>query len=178
MEFRKSKINYVFDSWFDVDKDGSIKREDFEIAVQKICSAKKYGAGTPKYDQTNAGLLGVWESLRKQADADGDGEVSRDEWTKLWLSDDATTGWRKLYMDFMFQLFDEDGDGSIDQPEFEIVTGAFNVSQADSAEAFKKISNNGSLTLDKSAYQKLWSEYFTSTDSNATGNWIFGKGTF
>jgi len=148
MDFRKSKINYLFDSWFDVDKDGSIKTEDFEVAVQKICSAKKYAVGTPKYDQIKAQLLGVWEGLRKQGDVDGDGEVSREEWTKLWLSDDATTGWSKLYMDFMFQLFDEDGDGSIDQPEFEIVTGAFNLSQKDAAEAFSKISNNKTVKLD------------------------------
>jgi len=32
---RKNKLNYVFDTFFDINRDGSIEKSDFELAVGK-----------------------------------------------------------------------------------------------------------------------------------------------
>ncbi|XP_021957232.1 calexcitin-2 [Folsomia candida] len=173
--FLEKKLNFVFDTFFDVSKDGAIQKEDFDLAIKSICKARGYQEGTPSYGQVSDAFLKVWEGLRQQGDADGDDEVDRNEWVTLWTSGGASESWKKLYMDFMFKLFDADDDGSISGEEFVMITGAFGVPKDEAVSAFKKISNDGKVEVSKDSYGKLWEEFFTSDDPSKPGNNIFGK---
>ena len=42
---------------------------------QKICEARGWGAGHPRFLQTKETLNKVWDGLQKRADADNDGQV-------------------------------------------------------------------------------------------------------
>lgn len=176
-DLRKAKLNYVFDTFFDINKDGSIEQNDFELAIENIAKLRGYKAGGPRYTDTSNSFLKIWENLRIKADTNKDNAVSREEWIALW-ADPINEEWKKLYMEFMFRLQDENADGSIDGEEFVQVTTTFGVPAEEAKKAFENISSSGKTVVDIAVYSKLWSDFFSSDDASAAGNSIFGKTTY
>lgn len=172
-EFRKKKLNFIFDTFFDVNKDGSIERDDFELAVEKIAKLRGFTKGDSNYNDLSDRFIQIWVKLQQTADSDGDNEVSRDEWVKLWETS-VNEEWKILYMEFMFRLQDTSEDGVIEVDEFSQVCVAFGVPPEDCKQAFDKLSKNGTATVNFTYYSEMWKEYFTSDDENAPGNCIFG----
>ncbi|KAL7024359.1 hypothetical protein ACKWTF_013007 [Chironomus riparius] len=74
--FRKKKLLYVFNVFFDINNSGEIDKKDFEIAIQKICDLRGWPAGSPKNTETHEVMFKIWEGLRSKADKDNDGQVS------------------------------------------------------------------------------------------------------
>lgn len=176
-EIRKNKLNYVFDTFFDVNKDGSIEKNDFELAIDNIAKIRGYKQGDANYKDVSDRFLTIWDKLRVFADTNKDNVVSREEWLTLW-TEPLNDEWKKLYMDFMFRLQDTSGDGSIDEGEFTNVCQTFGIAAEESKNAFNKISNGGKTDIDIKAYETLWKDYFGSDDVAAAGNSIFGKVSF
>ncbi|XP_014616369.1 PREDICTED: calexcitin-2 [Polistes canadensis] len=179
-EFRKKKLLYVFNAFFDVNQSGAIDKKDFDLAVQRICNSRHWSADNPKTTQTKDTLLKIWEGLQQRADSDQDGQISRDEWYSMWedyAKDPANAhDWQQTYMKFMFDLEDSSGDGSIDENEFSNVCHSHGVQETEARDAFKKMGVGKEVTRDK--FYELWKQYFTSDDPNAPGNFIFGKTSF
>ncbi|KAJ8676364.1 hypothetical protein QAD02_012151, partial [Eretmocerus hayati] len=179
-EFRKKKLLFVFNTFFDVNQSGSIDVKDFELAVQKICDTRGWGAGHPKSQQTKDALNKVWAGLQQRADADDDGQVSREEWYSMWedyaKDPDNAPEWQQIYMNLVFDIEDTSGDGSIDETEFSQVCRNYGVDESESREAFKKLEVGNEVTRDK--FEKLWKQFFSSDDPGTAGNFIFGKTTF
>merc|ERR1711928_287302 len=121
-------------------------------------------------------LLYIWGALR-QGDTDGDNQVDKEEWCTLWQNG-CTAPWQLKYKDLIFDLHDTSGDGSIGEDEFIAVNAMADVTADDCKQAFKKLTNNGSVDLTRDAYTKLFQEYFASDDVNAAGNFIFGRSKF
>jgi juvenile hormone diol kinase len=176
-ELRKNKLNYVFDTFFDVNKDGSIERNDFELAIENIAKIRGYKQGDANYKDVSDRFLNIWEKLRQFADTNKDNVVTRDEWLNLWAQP-LNEEWKQLYMAFMFRLQDTSGDGSIDEGEFTNVCQTFGISADESKKAFAKISGDGKVDVDIKVYETLWKDYFTSDDAASAGNSIFGKVAF
>ncbi|XP_066589971.1 calexcitin-1 [Prorops nasuta] len=180
-EFRKQKLLFVFNAFFDVNQSGTIDKKDFDLAVQRICDSRRWSADNPKVQQTKETLLKVWEGLRSRADQDQDGQISREEWYSMWeeyAKDPAhALEWQHTYMNFMFDLEDSSGDGSIDESEFSVVCSSLaGVQEAEAREAFKKMSAGQEVTREK--FGDLWKEFFCSDESSAAGNFIFGKTSY
>jgi juvenile hormone diol kinase len=177
-EVRKNKLNYIFDTFFDINKDGSIEQNDFELAIENIAKLRGYKKGGPRYQDTNDSFLKIWDSLRVKADTNKDNKVSREEWIALWSSKDAVNDeWKDLYKSFMFRLQDANADGSIDAEEFVSVTGTFGVPKDEAQKAFDKIAAGGK-EVNIAYYTDLWGQFFTSDDASAVGNCIFGKTSY
>jgi Ca2+-binding EF-hand superfamily protein len=173
---RKNKLNYVFDTFFDINRDGSIEKSDFEMAVEQIAKIRGYAAGDAKYKDTSERFLEIWEKLRVSADTNRDNAVSREEWQALWTIAPLDDEWKKLYMNFMFRLQDTSGDGTIDIEEFTSVCTSFGVSADEIKKSFEKISAGGDIDITR--YAVLWKDFFTADDAAAPGNSIFGKSSF
>lgn len=179
-EFRKKKLLFVFNAFFDVNQSGTIDKKDFDLAIQRICDSRHWNPDDAKVQKTKDTLLKVWDGLRQKADADQDGQISREEWYSMWedYAKDPSQAleWQQTYMTFMFDLQDSSGDGSIDQSEFSNVCSCHGVQEAEAREAFKKLGVGQEVTRDK--FNELWKQYFSSDDPNAPGNFIFGKTSF
>jgi len=176
-ELRKNKLNYVFDTFFDVNKDGSIEQNDFELAIENIAKIRGYKAGDAQYKDVSERFLNIWDKLRVFADTNKDNKVTREEWLTLW-NQPLNEEWKQLYMNFMFRLQDTSGDGSIDEGEFTNVCQTFGINGDESKKAFAKISSDGKVDIDIKAYEGLWKDYFGSDDAASAGNSIFGKTAF
>lgn len=181
-DFRKKKLLYVFNVFFDVNRSGTIEKKDFEIAIEKICRTRGWADGTPEQGKTRNTLLQVWDGLRQRADADHDGQVSLEEWVQMWeefaKSNDSVLEWQNRYRDFMFQHVDSSGDGTIDLDEFLSVYTSYGITEEECRKAYDRFTNNKSLEITPEVFSKLWREFFSSGDPDAPGNFIFGKITF
>ncbi|XP_034235165.1 calexcitin-2 [Thrips palmi] len=178
-EFRKKKLLYIFNVFFDVNRSGTIEKKDFEIAVERICEVRNWPSGTPEADRTKDILMSVWEGLRTRADSNQDGQVSHEEWIAMWddyaKNAEQPADWHRRYMEFMFDVEDTSGDGSIDVEEFTQVCTCFGATKAECEQAFQRFSQNNSVLVTRDVFAELWKEYFVSEDPNAGGNCIFGK---
>lgn len=179
-EFRKKKLIYVFNTFFDFDRSGAIDRKDLDLAIQRINENRGWSPDNPKAQSIRETLLKMWDGLRQGADTDQDGQVSREEWYQLWegyAKDPSNpTEWQSAYMNVTFQLFDASGDKSIDENEFCNVCSYDKVPEAEAREAFKKLQVGQQITWQ--SFTELWKEYFSSDDPAAPGNFIFGKTSF
>ncbi|XP_051159429.1 calexcitin-2 [Leptopilina boulardi] len=179
-EFRKKKLLFVFNTFFDVNESGTIDKKDLDLAVQSICSSRGWATDNAKLEQTKGTLLKIWEGLKQGADSDQDGQISRDEWYMMWeeyaKDPDNSPEWQKIYMNFVFDLEDTSGDGSIDESEFCVVCRNHGVTDSEAREAFKKLQVGSEVNREK--FLILWKDYFTSDDPNTPGNFIFGKTSF
>ncbi|XP_020293883.1 calexcitin-2 [Pseudomyrmex gracilis] len=179
-EFRKKKLLFIFNAFFDVNQSGTIDIKDFDLAVQRICNSRHLKPDDAKSQHIKETLNKVWEGLQQRGDADQDGQISRDEWYSMWeeyaKDPEHALEWQQTYMNFMFDLEDSSGDGSIDEAEFSKVCGSHGVEEAEAREAFKKLQVGKEVTREK--FANLWKQYFCSDDPNVPGNFIFGKTSF
>ncbi|CAO1420908.1 unnamed protein product [Diamesa serratosioi] len=180
-EFRKKKLLYVFNVFFDVNNSGEIDRKDFELAIEKICTLRGWPAGSEKNTETHEVMFKIWEGLRSKADKDNDGQVSVDEWCNMWdayaKDPSSVLEWQQRYMNFMFDLEDASTDGAIDAAEFAIVCSSYGLDTKECEEAFGKMSQ-GAEEVTREQFAELWQQYFSADDPAAPGNFIFGKTSF
>nr|CAD7401635.1 unnamed protein product [Timema poppensis] len=181
-DFRKKKLLYVFNVFFDVNQSGTIEKKDFELAIEKICRMRGWAAGDPRYEETRNILLKIWDGLRQRADANKDGQVSHEEWCTMWddyaKNTDNALDWQQRYMNFMFDLEDASGDGCIDEDEFTTVCSSYGLTREECQKAFVKFSSNKSVKVTRDVFAELWKQYFSSENPQAPGNFIFGKTSF
>lgn len=179
-DFRKKKLLYVFNVFFDVNQSGTIDKKDFELAIEKICALRGWPAGHAKNKETHETMIKIWEGLRSKADKDNDGQVSVEEWCNMWdafaKDPSSVLDWQQRYMQFMFDLEDASTDGTIDVNEFATVCSCYGVDKKECEQAFKKMSKGPEVTRDE--FANLWKDYFSSEDPSSAGNFIFGKTTF
>ncbi|NP_001037080.1 juvenile hormone diol kinase [Bombyx mori] len=177
-EVRKKKLLHVFTVFFDSDKSGVVEKQDFELAAQNIAKLRGWAPGSPAYDILQESMIAIWLGLQKQADADGDGKVTQDEWLALWdeyaKDPAAAKDWQNLLCKSIFQIQDSSNDGSVDVNEYVTVHESFGLNKEESTEAFKKLAK-GKDSISWADFQELWKEYFSSDDPDVPGNYIFGR---
>ena len=76
--------------------------------------------------------------------------------------------------EYLFSLFDQDGDGYIDKDEYLDMFKAYGLYSANALKAFDLLDLNSDAKISKQELIKAFSEFFLSSDPNAAGNWIFG----
>nr|QHB21921.1 juvenile hormone diol kinase [Colaphellus bowringi] len=180
-DFRKKKLLYVFNVFFDVNQSGTIDRKDFELAIEKICSLRGWPSGSSQYKKTFDSMITIWEGLKQRADSNKDGQVSVEEWASMWddyaKNPDNALEWQTQYLRFMFDLEDASGDGSIDVDEFTSVGSCYGLDPSECKQAFHKMAE-GREEVNYDQFVSLWKQFFTSENPSDPGNFIFGKTKF
>lgn len=183
-DFQKKKILRVFRLLYDTNKDGVIKKEDFGLAIDKICNILDWTKGGHEYSSAEEALDLIWEGLKRYADENQDDIVSEEEWLKMWTDcvQDIQSGkqfpeWQQKFIDFMFKVNDKSGDDEIDEDEYTTVyTTLYGLKRDNCLTAFAKISGGKNIT--RQEFEELWMEYFVSNDSSSKGNYLFGVPDF
>ncbi|KAJ2940334.1 hypothetical protein O0L34_g8 [Tuta absoluta] len=176
-DFRKKKYLHVFNSFFDVDGNGTVDKQDFLIANHNLAELRGYKPGDVTYELMKELIHSIWDGLIAQADKDGSGNICVDEWVQLWedfsKNPDNAAEWQQLYCKAIFQMLDATGDGSIDADEYATVFKSFGRDEAKCKQAFEKLSG-GKPSISQAEFENLWSEFYTSENPSDPGNYIFG----
>ncbi|XP_055342009.1 calexcitin-2-like [Paramacrobiotus metropolitanus] len=180
-DFQKKKLLHLFNTFFDCNKNGTIERKDFDMALERVASLRQVSQGSGKYREVEESLNYVWEHLKKVADRDNDGNVSQQEWLKMWeeaITSQQEPQWVKRYQDFLFEVEDVSGDGKVDEKEFVAAYTQFGIGQDECRGAFKKLTNGTGGEISKADFEKRFREFILSNEPSAPGNYLLGKSTF
>ncbi|MER6511479.1 EF-hand domain-containing protein [Nonomuraea sp. NPDC001636] len=172
-----------YGQWFrgaDVDGDGFITQRDVRMMSERYIAAR--GAAP---DSGTARLLAermdaFWTHVIAPMDRDGDGKVDLREMTEGFRR--ALTD-RALYpaqiepvTNCFFDLADLNGDGRIDQAEFQqMFDSVGGVPGDDCAAVFAALDRDSSGVLDRAEFHQAVTEFFYGDDPDAPANHLFGR---
>lgn len=135
----------------DVNGDGVIAEDDFELMSGRVLAAfgeeRTAGKGQEYADE----MLKYWQTLRESADADGDGRIDQREFGQALrqVSDRFDTLIGPLYQ-AGFRLADRDDNGEVTKEEFVAVETAIGVPAGEAAATFDRLTGHGAhLTMNQ-----------------------------
>ncbi|MGO1052509.1 EF-hand domain-containing protein [Crossiella sp. CA198] len=173
-----ANIGKVFDA-LDVTKDGIISAADFTALAEGVAAQLVPDAEEHRRQDIVTAFLGWWAQIERDADTDGDGQVSREEFvaaTERGLADNPDyldEAYAKV-AETVFEVLDRDGDGNISREEYIAMYASAEVSAEIAESAFERIDQNGDGVIDYAEFRAALQEMFTTSDPDAPGAGLLG----
>ena len=162
----------------DIDGNGVWQREDCQRLTRRLCEAFGHADGSAVGLAVAAGQQALFEGLLPHMDADGNQEISRDEFIAALgpairdlpgFEASARTAARTLV-----QVADQDGNGVLDAGEYGRLAAVYGARADQAARAFDRLDQDRNGVLDTAELAEAISQFFTSRDPGARGNFAFG----
>lgn len=162
---------------FDADGNGYLERDDFVLRGTQVAAACGFDANSAKAGAVTDGFQRVWNSIVEQLDTDGDGRISRDEFTTGMAAFADDEGYEQFFqpaIDALLVMADHDGDGRIGLAEWLQLQGGYGTPRVEAERAFELLDADRNGYLTRAEISTATRQYFTSTDPAAPGNHLYG----
>ncbi|XP_050738256.1 sarcoplasmic calcium-binding proteins II, V, VI, and VII-like [Eriocheir sinensis] len=192
--FRREKLLFEFNTFFDVNHDGLLEKRDLEMAAHRLCKRGAWLPDDPRAARVNKLMTNLWLALRRHADRNHDEKVTRNEWVKLWEEVEYTwhavgpaedshltelqngggrryPEWLREYFNYKFMLLDIAGDGVLDEEEFVYIMTQHGASDNDAKNAWFLMCK-GRRVLEQAGFEELCEEFFLSDDPTSAGTYL------
>jgi len=173
-ELQQQKIAHFFNV-LDHDGNGVLESDDFELIGDDLSDI----IGYPKESVERLDLrlkahklfIQILKDLEKV-----DANVTPEEWIKFFeeVVFKKANDYVNLSSTYLFSLFDQDGDGYIDEREYLDMFKAYGLYTSTSKKAFDQLDLNGDGRISGGELVKAFEDFFQSSDPDQPGNWIFG----
>lgn len=162
------------------DVDGFSTQRDVRMMSERYLAARGTAPDSATGRLLTEGMDGFWTNVIAPKDQDGDGKVDLREMTEGFrrvLTDPALYPERiEPVTNCFFDLVDLNGDGKIDQAEFQqMFDSVVGVLGEDCAAVFAALDPDCSVALDRAEFHKAVTEFFYGNDPNAPANHLFGR---
>ena len=162
----------------DTDGNGVWQRADYQLLTRRLCETFGHGADSEAGRAVATAQQRLFDTMLSHMDANGDQEISRDEFVTavgLDIADqpgfDAAVG---AAASSLIQVADTDGTGALDAAEYARLAAVYGA-RADQAErAFGQLDLDRNGVLDAAELTLAISQFFASRDPRARGNVAFG----
>lgn len=173
-EIQENKINHFFNV-LDNDGNGILESEDFQLVSESMCDIRKLEQNAT--ERLNLSLkahslfVQVLKALKKDTAV-----IRREEWKKFFENDvlSKQNDYINQVSTYIFSIFDQDGDGYIDEREYLDMFKAYGLYSAPAKKAFDMLDLNGDKKISGGELVKAFEDFFLSSNEKAPGNWIFG----
>lgn len=173
-ELQRRKTAVVFGA-MDVDTDGKLTESDFAALAARWTRNRGLAPDSAAAKRLTAIMMGWWETLLAESDADGDGKVTLDEVLRVVDTLAADTAPVIATAAAMFEAIDGDGDGRISAAEYRQLIEAWTGQSTDTDEVFGLLDGDGDGHLSRDEFVVLWTEFWAGDNPNAAGTWVFGR---
>lgn len=173
---KSQKFSILFD-WFDQNGDGKLSQDDLQAMAELFA-----GVATED-DRANATAMRKaietwWQLLLEHGDADGDGEISRQEFIAVMEANvTSPQNFEAAVLalaDALMNAVDTDGDGVVNLDEYVRMYISIGVAPQHAGVAFKKLDRDGDGVISHEEFSTAISEFYLSADIDAPGNWLIG----
>ena len=175
-ELQIRKFTKLF-TMFDSDNTGHLNLADFQKIAQKVSEFRGWKSNSSEADNLSHKFLYYWIHLKGEVDKNRDSKVSLDEWLNYY--DDMLNNPKRYEVEvgslinLIFDVFDADGDGTIDRNEWVNLLSTYNSHRIYAEKAFSQIDINKDGCLSKEEVLKLFHDFHYSDEPQALGNLLF-----
>ncbi len=173
-DLQKEKLSHFFNV-LDYNGNGILEQDDFERVGNTISTIIGYEENSRERLLLRLKAHGLFIQILRDIDKE-EAEISMEEWLRFF--DDMVLTKPNDYVNqsstYLFSLFDQDGDGFIDEGEYLDMFKAYGLYMSVAKRAFDLLDINGDGRLSGGELVKAFEDYFHSDDTEAPGNWIFG----
>ena len=157
---------------------GVWQHQDYQRLTGRLCEAFGHAADSAAGQAVAAGQRALFDALLLHMDADGDQQISRDEFTAALgrgIKDrpDFDTAVRAAAR-ILVQVADQDGNGALDTGDYARLAAVYGARADEAARAFGRLDQDRNGVLDSAELALAISQFFTSRDPGAYGNLAFG----
>ncbi|AHH94724.1 calcium binding protein CalD [Kutzneria viridogrisea] len=179
-ELQRKNVESVFNA-LDHDGNGLIERQDMTILSAGIIEVFELGEDSPHRAAVTATHEAWWEQIRSGADADGDGSVTRAEFTAAvdrgLLTDPGYLDVVTAAANASFDAADIDHDGFLDRTELVAVYSGAGIAAAIAYSAFNQMDTDGDGRVSRAEWQRSVHGVFTSSEPDMPGADLLGNAT-
>ncbi|WP_031068074.1 EF-hand domain-containing protein [Streptomyces sp. NRRL WC-3742] len=175
-----AKISYGFDL-LDADGDGRLTEDDHVLMGRSSARSLGHAEGSTQEAGIIAAYVAIWRDLHLPTLPPGTEAISRAEFigSTATLADDPATAQATVgaLARAFLSIADADGDGRVTPEEFlTFQRGHFpGLERAAADEAFRHLDRDGNGTLSAEEFITAATEYWSSRDPQAPGNWWAGN---
>lgn len=169
-DLQQRKLTKLF-SMYDSDYTGVLVKKDFELMFKKLSTLRNWSLRSPRCLVLQDKLMRKWQELEKKADTAHKKQVSRAEWLAYY--DDGLEEILSL-MDLIFDVFDQDEDGKVNQAEWGQLLAAFNESPVYAPLVFPPLDADQDGWLTKAEFLQHFSAFCCSDEADNLANSMFG----
>ncbi|MFE6160151.1 EF-hand domain-containing protein [Streptomyces sp. NPDC056486] len=177
-DFLTAKMGHAFDL-LDTDGDGVLTEADHVLMGRRAAKELNHAPQSPQEEALVDAYRRAWQQAHQQ-NADSEGKLTRSVYVgsvRDLFGDAALTDQVcDRILDSVMDVADVDGKGEITPDAYRafVLGQSPSLARDDVAESFKRIDRNGNGVISKSELKQAVVEYFTSSEPQAPGNWLFG----
>ncbi|MEV0614723.1 EF-hand domain-containing protein [Nonomuraea sp. NPDC050404] len=153
---------------FDVNGNNAIGSDDMAALATGIAQAHNLPDDSAKGRALRDAYRQLWEILRRYADADANGRITRDEFIEAMGNGLSSAGQftRSLddAMDAEFAVIDANDDGRIDQAELRAALESAGLTAEEAGVTAGKIDADGDDVVSREEYRAAWTRYYLEGD--------------
>lgn len=176
-DLQKRKLTKLF-SIYDSDYAGVLIKGDFELMFKKLSNLRNWSLRAPRCLVLQDKLMRKWQGLAQKADTAHNKQVSRAEWLAYYddvLADPKACAEEVAsLMELIFDVFDQDEDGKVNQEDWGQLLSAFNESAVYAPLVFPKLDSDQDGWLTKAELMQLFQDFCYSDDPANPANGMFG----
>ncbi len=173
-----ANLGKIFDV-LDVTGDGVITAADFDALAGQVATRLVPGAAEDSRQDIVAAYRDWWAQIEQDADSDGDGRVTREEFVQaieqgLDRNPDYLEQSFAPVAETLYKALDRDGDGQVDRNEYIALYASGGVGADIAGPAFDRIDQNGDGVIDYAEFRAAVQEMFSTADPDAPGAALLG----
>lgn len=165
-------------SMYDSDYTGVLVKKDFELMFKKLSTLRNWSRRSPRCIVLEEKLMQKWKGLEQKADTHDNDQVSIDEWLAYYdevLSDAKTSAAMVAELiELVFDVFDRDEDGKVNQQEWGELLAVFNESPVYAPLVFPLMDKDGDGWLTKGEIREMFIKFCYSDEPEEPANGMFG----